>query len=338
MVMTPLMILGIAVLVGAVVAGAELVHARRIRRIGRLAFGGRGRPAAWVVVVPALRTVAAGAVAWSALVLVTIDPRIAEVEPSRGTSRHLLIALDVSPSMLIEDAGPDREKVSRAVWAGAVATGILDRLDMSTTRVSLVAFYTGTLPVITETFDKDVIANVLDGLPMYTAFEPGATKLQGGVAAAFDVARAWMPDSATLVVISDGDTLDGAAPARMPPSIADTIVIGVGDPYRSSVVGGHASRQDAASLKQLAARLGGYYHEGNSKHLPSSVVEHLTMIQPRLSDRAGMREIALMLLGGGGAVLALLPPALALAGRPWRYARARRVVDRRAATNMEGAT
>lgn len=323
MVITPQSAIILAILVGACAAIAEWLHGRRVQRVARLAFGADGRPAWWVPAAPVCRVMAIAAATWGATMLIALDPRIASDEVPRTASRHVLIALDVSPSMLIEDSGPGREPEKRAVWGGKVAQGVLDRIDMATTRVSLVAFYTAALPVFIETTDKEVVRNALDGLQMYPAFEAGETRLQQGVEAAMDVAKAWMPGTATLVVLSDGDALPASVPARIPPSIADVIVIGVGDPHRSSIVGGHASRQDAASLKQLALRLGGVYHDGNRRHLPSEILDGLTMIQPRLSDGTGLRELALAALTGGAAILAALPVLLGIAGRPWGHARAR---------------
>ena len=323
MVSDPAAIFGLALAAAGLTAAAEWLHARRIRRVARLAFGRSGRPAAWTRAAGPLRVLAVGAVTWGALTLAALDPRIVDDGEPGPASRHVLIALDVSPSMLIEDAGPEGDSLKRAVWGGQVVQGILDRLDMSTTRVSLVAFYTRAIPIFVETPDKEVVRNALDGLQMYPAFEPGPTRLQEGVEEAMEVAKAWMPGTATLVVLSDGDSLPVSPPRRLPPSIADAIIIGVGDPYRGSVVGGHNSRQDAASLKQLAARLGGTYHDGNRRHLPSEIVAGLTMMQPRLSEELGRRELALIALGGGAAVLALLPPALALLGRPRPFSRER---------------
>ncbi|MFK7961827.1 MAG: VWA domain-containing protein [Phycisphaerales bacterium] len=316
--LTPSLILFIAIGVGAIVGVAEILHARRVRRVARLAFGPVARPARWTAIAGPLRTVSAAAVAWGALTLLTLDPEVAsDLEPGPA-SKHVLIALDVSPSMLIEDAGPEREKVKRAVWGGEVVQGVLDRLDMSTTRVSLVAFYTEALPVFIETPDKEVVRNALDGLQMYPAFEAGETKLQQGVEGALEVARRWMPDTATLIVLSDGDALPASLPRTLPPSIADAIVVGVGDPHRSTMVSGHSSRQDTSALKQLAARLGGIYHDGNQRHLPSELVSGLTMIRPRLSDQISWRDAALAALGAGAAGLAFLPVALSLFGRPMR--------------------
>lgn len=310
----------VAILALALTALAEFLHARRIRRVARLAFGPGGRPAAWVSAVPVLRCLAVAAAAWGATVLLLHDPIEVDVEPSAKASMQLVVCLDVSPSMQIKDAGSEAatvggEKVSRAAWAGTIVQGILDRLDMKSTRISVIAFYTKALPVIQQTFDKNVIANVLDGLPMYVAFEPGSTDINLGVNAALEMARPWARRSATLLVVSDGDVDHAPAPAARPDSIADVIVIGVGDPNRGSLVGGHNSRQDAAGLRQLAARLGGIYHDGNQRHLPSEVVERLTMISPRVSDAIGLREAGLVALGFGCSACALLTPALMLAGR-----------------------
>lgn len=313
----------------ALAAGAEWLHARRVARVARLAFGPAGRPAWWARGAPHLRAGAFAAAAWGAAALLLYDPVEGDDRPPREASKHLLVALDVSPSMMLEDAGPDVEKVSRGVWGGRLVQGVLDRLDTDTTRVTLFAFYTDGLPVVQETFDKEVVRNALDGLPMYVAFQPGATDVNKGVSKALEHARVWPRNSAMLVVVSDGDTTAGTVPISRPDSIADVVVIGVGDPYRPQVINGHSSRQDAPSLKQLAARLGGIYHDGNVKHLPSSVLDGISVTSPRATEAVTLRDAALMAVGIGSSVLALLGPALILLGRPATYRRARSEVARR---------
>ena len=327
MVITPLVAFWIAILVGATVVFAEILHHRRIRRVAHLAFGPEGRPSAWTTLASPLRVIAAAAATWGLLVLLSANPVVREEKPTREASRHLLIALDVSPSMQLVDAGPNAEKESRAIWAGKIVQGVLDRLDASTTRVSLVAFYTDALPVLTETFDKEVVRNTLDGLPMSTAFESGPTKITEGVVKSLETARSWMPGTATLLVVSDGDELTSTSIPRLPASIADVLVIGVGDPQQTMSVGGHASRQDTVSLKQLSARLGGIYHQGNTRHPPSHLLEDLTMIEPRLSDGNGLRELAIACSVAGVATLALLGPLLSIAGRPRSWSRGWRGVE-----------
>jgi Ca-activated chloride channel family protein len=188
----------------------------------------------------------------------------------------------------------------------------------------LVGFYTKAITVLQDTTDKNVVSNLFDGLQLHVAFEPGSTDLASGVNSALAVARPWARRSTTLVVISDGDAkmLQGAV--NPPPAIADTIVIGVGDPHRATVVSGHSSKQESWSLKQLAARLGGTYHEGNKLHLPSEVLRKLAMISPNAGEAIGMREAGLIALGVGCALTALIGPALMLAGLRRSYVRQRR--------------
>ena len=299
---------------------AEWLHARRVARVARLAFGPSGRASRWTIVVAPSRTIAAALATWGLMFLVTYDPIEIDRKPAKIASNHLLVLLDVSPSMQLKDSGAEAQGISRAKRAGEVVQAVLDRLDMENTRISIVAFYTDALAIVQDTFDKEVIRNALDGLPMYTAFEPGPTDLKKGLVKAFEIARLWPADSATLLIVTDGDVATGI-PSVIPSSIADTIVVGLGDPVKSSDVNGHASRQDTMGLRQLATRLGGFYHDGNRKHLPSEVVNSLTMIAPRVGGNWSVRDLALLAVGIGCSTLAFIGPLLTLFGRPRSFAR-----------------
>ncbi len=311
-------IIAFAVLV--IVGIAEWLHARRVARVARLAFGPSGRASRWTIVVAPSRTIAAALATWGLMFLVTYDPIEIDRKPAKIASNHLLVLLDVSPSMQLKDSGAEAQGISRAKRAGEVVQAVLDRLDMENTRISIVAFYTDALAIVQDTFDKEVIRNALDGLPMYTAFEPGPTDLKKGLVKAFEIARLWPADSATLLIVTDGDVATGI-PSVIPSSIADTIVVGLGDPVKSSDVNGHASRQDTMGLRQLATRLGGFYHDGNRKHLPSDVVNSLTMIAPRVGGNWSVRDLALLAVGIGCSTLAFIGPLLTFFGRPRSFAR-----------------
>lgn len=325
----------IAFLAGGLAAVAEILHARRVRRVARLAFGPGGRPAAWVPAAPYIRCIGVAAATWGALALAGLDPVEVEAVPNPRASRQVLICLDVSPSMQIKDAGPDAEKVSRARWAGKLVQAILDRLDMKDTRITLVGFYTKALPILQDTTDKHVVSNMFDGLPMSVAFESGSTDLMAGVDLSLQLARPWARKSATLVVISDGDLSNPPTPIAVPSSIANAIVIGVGDPNKASLIAGHSSRQDGWSLKQVAARLGGIYHEGNRLHLPTKVLESLAMVTPRVSDVIGLREAGLIAIGTGAGCIGLIGPALMLLGL--RRAQSRLLRPTRTPASLEAA-
>ncbi|MFT3686872.1 MAG: VWA domain-containing protein [Phycisphaerales bacterium] len=314
----------IAGVVAGLVALAEHLHAQRTARVARLAFGPTGKPARWAMAAPIVRILGLAAAAWGATVLLNYDPVGGDQTPAPRTSKQLLIALDVSPSMLIKDAGPEAEKVSRSQWAGKVVQGVLDRLDMKQTRITLVAFYTKAMTVLQDTTDKNVISNMFDGLQLHVAFDPGNTDLASGVNSALQIARPWARRSTTLIVISDGDAKSDLGQVTLPPAIADVIVIGVGDPNKATVVSGHSSKQEALSLKTLAARLNGLYHEGNRLHLPSDVLKKLSMITPNGGNDLGLRDAALISLGAGASLSALIGPALALFGLTRAHARSRR--------------
>lgn len=308
--------LGLALAVAAASAIAEWLHARRVARIARLAFGPSGRPAAWARLAPALRVLAMGLATFGAWLLLRHDPIEVAVEPNPRAARQLLVVLDVSPSMNLSDAGPATPRIMRGVRAGEVLRGILDRLDMQDTRVSLIACYSDAVPMLRDSTDKELVSGLMDGLPLYTAFKPGETDLQAGIDEAFAMAKGWARRSTTLVVISDGDLSKPVNPGPRPASIADVLVIGVGDPNRATDIAGHASRQDAWTLKSLAARLDGRYHDGNARHLPREVLDSLTMISPRVSDALGLREIGLASLATGATLLAFLGPMLQWFGVP----------------------
>jgi hypothetical protein len=264
--------------------------------------------------VPIVRTLSVAVAVWGMAVLLFLESSAVDKEPTSEASKHLLVCLDASPSMFVEDSGPDG-KTKRAIWAGEVIQAILDRLDTETTRVTVFAVYTKSIPVIEDTFDMNVVRNLLDGLPLYAAFESGSTKLSTGINDALTYAKQWKPDSSTLLIVSDGDSDERPQIRSIPSSIADTIIVGVGDPVRPTMISGHRSTQDVASLKSLATKMKGVYHQGNNKHLPSNILNKLTMIRPRIGEGMGLREWAVLCIGIGGSILAMLGPALLLFGR-----------------------
>ena len=302
----------IALLALLICAIGEWLHLRRIGRIERLAFGDEG-PQSWTHAAPYLRALAVALLAGGLWVLAHLESKAPEIDPDKEPSQHLLIALDVSPSMYLEDAGPKRIQ-RRGTRASDVLEALFQRLDMTRTRVSVVAFYTEAMPVVLESFDINVVRNVLNALPMEHAFPPGQTQLQMGVEEALTYAKPWPKNSATLVVVSDGDTVAGSLPRQLPISIADVLVVGVGDPYKGSPVAGRTSRQNKQALERLAVRLKGRYHDGNTKHLPSNIVRSLAMAVPSIQDQTFLRDLAVAATAIGGTIISLLPLCLARFG------------------------
>lgn len=302
----------IAVLCAAI--AAEWLHSRRIARMGPLAFAGLGARA-WTRAAPALRVLAAAALCWGGLTLLSVDGvSHAQRADARKVTHHVLVVLDASPSMMLNDAGPSGRQ-RRGERAAELVESVFSRLDMETTRVSVIAFYTDAKPVVIDTSDLSVVTNILRDLPLTHAFKAGPTNMYAGVKEAAKVAKDWPLRSTMMLIVSDGDTVPDALPPGMPPSIADVMILGVGPTNRTSPIAGHASRQDAASLRNLAARLRGNYHDGNARHIPSATLASLRMLDRRAVGGAHRRLLGLIATGAGACIIAFLPLALALVGR-----------------------
>jgi Ca-activated chloride channel homolog len=121
-----------------------------------------------------------------------------------------------------------------------------------------------------------------------------------------------------LVLLTDGDTVPATGMPKLPASIRDVLIVGVGDPRVGSFIDGRQSRQDASTLRQLAVRLRGTYHNGNEKHLPSDLLRRLTIVtRPNPWEQLTRREYALIACGAGALFLAVLPLLLHWFGTTW---------------------
>ena len=308
-----------ALAVALVVLIAELLHTRRMVRLARLAFGPTGRPAAWAMSAPLLRVLAVSGLTWGLVSLMLLKPKTHQAEsiPDKD-KRNVILVLDVSPSMRLVDAGPKRDQ-SRRARATSVMESLFQRVPIEQYLLSVVAVYNGAKPVVVATKDMEVVRNIMADLPMQFAFPVGKTDLFAGIAEADRIARPWKPKSTLMILVSDGDTVPSTGMPKLPASISDVLVVGIGDPRAGSFIDGRQSRQDAGSLRQIAARLNGTYHDANEKHLPTELLNRLTVFpKPGVFEQLTRREYSLLAVGVGASILALLPVLLHHFGTNWR--------------------
>jgi Ca-activated chloride channel family protein len=301
---------------------AEWLHSRRVRRLAPLAFGPKRAPSSWARVAPYLRALALPAIAWGLATLLVIEPRRYQTgiaaERADADFQHVLIVLDVSPSMRLVDAGPEK-KLSRMTRARALIESFFNRVPIEQSRISVVAVYNGAKPVVVDTKDFEVVRNIFGDLPMHFAFQSGKTRLFDGLEEAAKIAKPWNPRSTTLIVISDGDTVPPTGMPKMPPSVRSVLIVGVGDSRTGKFIDGRQSRQDIPTLKQMAARLGGTFHDGNEKHLSSSLIASATGLEERdIFEKLTRRDYAMIAVALGTLVLGLLPALLHFFGTRWR--------------------
>jgi Ca-activated chloride channel homolog len=302
-------------------AGAEWIHVARVRSVAALAFGPGKTAGLPGRLAPFIRVAALTMLVWGIATLLVLPPTahrsvVKEVEPKER--QHLLLVLDVSPSMRLKDAGGGG-KESRMARARAIVESIITRTAHDKLHTTVVAVYNGARPVVEETRDLEILHNLMDELPMHQAFEPGKTKLLDGLSEAAEIAKKWPRDSATLVLISDGDSVPASGMPKMPPAVGGVLVAGVGDPVKGTFIDGHHSRQDGSTLRQIATRLGGEYHDGNAKLVPTAMLQRLgTLAVDRAARLPGQRELAMLLTVLGSTLLAGLPLLLHFAGSRWQ--------------------
>ncbi|MEZ6065124.1 MAG: VWA domain-containing protein [Planctomycetaceae bacterium] len=303
-----------------VVAAAEALHARRTRKIAALAFGPQAQPAVWARFEGAFRVLGAALLAWGLTTLLLLEPKThksAEDIPD-AERRHLILVLDVSPSMRVVDAGLEGDQ-SRMARARDVLDSMFARVGIRQYLISVVATYSEAIPVVERSKDPEVLRNILNDLPMHYAFHAGNTDLFAGLEKAAEIAKPLPPHSTTLVLVSDGDTVPATGMPKMPISVAHRIVIGVGDTGEGSFIDGRHSRQDASMLRQIAIRLGGIYHDGNQKQVSSEVVSSIAQTgETSMIEELTKRELALAAIAVGALLISLLPWALQTFGTRWR--------------------
>lgn len=302
---------------------AEVVHTLRIRTAAPLAFGPSRRGPVLAVVSAVLRVIALGLLTWGLTVLLVLPPKSTTTDQVRDTEyRHLVLVLDVSRSMTVEDSGPDGTQPRRE-RAADIIQSFFERVRASQYKTTVVAVAAEAKPVVIDTADREVVRNILSDLPIRHAFQPGETDLFAGLEEAAKVAKAWPPGSAVLMVVTDGDTVPATGIPRMPASIGDNVLmVGVGDPDVGKSLGGHTTRQDVSTLRQVATRLHGDYHDGNEKHLSTDLVTRIDeRATPAGLEKWTIREFVLLCIGIGAAVLAVIPVVLLILGTGWEPGR-----------------
>ena len=84
------------------------------------------------------------------------------------------------------------------------------------------------------------------------------------------------------------------------------------------MIDGRQSRQDVGVLQQIASRLGGEYHDGNVKHIPTKLLAELGTLETESEEfELTRREYALILATISALGLAFLPFILNYIGTPF---------------------
>ena len=202
-----------------------------------------------------------------------------------------MFVADLSPSMLLQDAGPKRE-ITRSQRAYEVVDGILRRLDGDVV-YSVIVFYTDALPVVVDAKDAELVRNVFNGLPVWYVMKSGKTDLGTGVRRTLEHLADYPDDSTTVFLLTDGDAIELGVIPKPPASVRDVYVLGVGDPHQGTFIDDHMSRQDASLLGTLAGRLRGKYIDVNDKHVTTLALGQLARGSGATKTSYGLVDIAI---------------------------------------------
>lgn len=308
------------------VLAAEKLHERRGRAVARLAAGPSGAPRHWVRGVPVVKAVALGAMTWSLATLFYATGGVFQAdatdEDPRESRRHVAFVADLSPSMLLEDAGPKGD-ITRLQRAHDVVDAILRRLDGDVI-YSVIVFYTDSLPVVVDATDAALVRNVFDSLPLWFVMKPGKTNLGTGVRRTLEHLVDYPESGTTVFLLTDGDAIDLGLIPKPPLSVGDVYVLGVGDPNQGTFIDDHMSRQDASRLGTLAGRLGGKYIDANEKHLTTLALGGLARGSGAKKTSYDLVDIAIFVFAAAAIVHMLIPPALEYFGSDWKTVRVSR--------------
>ncbi len=307
----------------------EWLQSRRIKKVAELAFGPSGKPRGWTLVVPWFRAVVLACITWSLVFLLLtsdtlfVDPNSAD-ELAEDQVENVLLLLDFSPSMMLEDAGKLGD-LSRREQMKRVVTSVVERLGKHV-RYTLVCFYTRPMPMVEDAFDKAIVYNVLDDLPIEKVMGPGKTDLAKALNKGLELVGDKLEDSTTLIMVTDGDTLEMDELQALPPSVKHALVLGVGNTREGISIDGHLSRQDPVALNIVAAYVEGTYIDVNQKLVETADIAHLVQAKDMMVTRSwNTADIAMVLFICSACLYAFLPLLQEYFGSDWSAVRRRRV-------------
>ena len=324
---TPIICAGVVLLYAAL---TEWLHYRRIRKVGRLAFGPSGRPRLWIKIAFLFRVILLSSITWSIVTLVLLKTTLAETQeelPKKTIdSQNVVFVFDISPSMLLVDAGPKAD-ITRKEQMKNVVCSMLDRMGKQV-RYSVICFYTRALPLMKLVSDKEVVRNVFNDLPIEYAMRDGKTDMGAAINKAIELINSNAMKNVTLIICADGDTVDIEDQQPVPPQLKRSLVLGFGDSQGGLSIDSHISRQEAITLQHVANSLKGEYIDANVKHIPTSVFSDLCQSSEiKFQEGLSKGDLALYVFLACSFIYALLPILMELWGADWKTATKKAEVD-----------
>lgn len=184
----------------------------------------------------------------------------------KGRGIDIVIALDASKSMLATDVAPSRLERAKSQIAA-----LLDNLN--TNRVGIVAFAGEAQVMCPLTADVEAAKLFLDIIDPYAMPKPG-TNIQHAVEAATSLFDAGSEGSRALVLVTDGDNLDGD------PGAATKLAADAG--IRIFAVG--VGTQEGSTIPESQGSGASYKKDKDDKIVVSRLAERLLLVMAKATD------------------------------------------------------
>ncbi|WP_046244711.1 VWA domain-containing protein [Hymenobacter terrenus] len=250
------------------------VLARRRPRVG-VAFGPGPVRRDWVAALRFVPDVVLGLSMSFALVALARPQRTNERVEQSGRGIDLVLALDVSGSMEIQDLRPNRLEAAKRIAADFLRTRVGDRL-------ALVAFAGEAYSLAPLTTDYDLLREDLASLRV-GMIKPDGTAIGTALGVATNRLRESTARSRVCILLSDGESNAGSLDPQLAAQLAHAFgiriyTIGLGQdgfvPYKQDSLGRTRyvqTRLDETTMRQLATAADGQFF--------------------RATDAAGLREV-----------------------------------------------
>ncbi len=221
---------------------------------------------------------------WIALVVALAGPQTENRQLLKPTGRDLIIALDLSASMAVEDMSANGQPARRYAIVRDLAGQFINQREGD--RVGLIAFAQRAFLIAPLTFDTKAVSGLLDELSIGL---PGRkTDVGKAVGLTIQTLRQEPEADRVLVLLSDGESNTGAL------SGVEAARLAAAHSIRVHTIGFSANAESSGSqvLQEIADVTGGRFFVAQSGDALARIYDELGLIEPSASpdDRTRLRR------------------------------------------------
>jgi Ca-activated chloride channel family protein len=259
---------------------------------------------------------------WLVLALFIIalaQPRLTKSQTTvKASGVDIVVALDMSGSMISEDFEVRGERVNRFNMARAVLKGFIDKRPND--RIGLVLFASQAYIATPLTLDHDFLQENLDRLEI-GAIEQNSTAIGDGLGTAVNRLRDLKSKSKIVILMTDGQNNSGKLDPLLAAEAAAAVkakvyTVGIGmrgqapmpgrDMFGRKVYQMMAVDVDEGTLQKIAGKTGGKYYRADNAEKFQEIYEEIDKLEKTeavINKYTEFKELFSWLVAGGLALL-----------------------------------